>query len=47
MQYNELGGRSTAVQSSALRMSVNFTDMTIDTQGLSRHPDRMQWLQRH
>ena len=41
MQYNELGGRSNgrAVQRSQ-DAGVNFTDMTIDTQGVSRHPDQ-------
>jgi hypothetical protein len=41
MQYGELGGRSNgrAVQRSE-DAGVNFTDMTIDTQGVSRHPDQ-------
>jgi hypothetical protein len=41
MQYGELGGRSNgrAVQRSE-DAGVNFTDMTVDTQGLSRHPDQ-------
>src|SRR5207248_3184529 len=41
MQYSELGGRSNgrAVQRSE-DAGVNFTDMTIDTQGVSRHPDQ-------
>ena len=41
MQYGELGGRSNgrAVQRSE-DAGVNFTDMTIDAQGVSRHPDQ-------
>ncbi len=41
MQYNELGGRSNgrAVQRSE-DAGVSFTDMTIDTHGVSRHPDQ-------
>jgi hypothetical protein len=41
MQYGELGGRSNgrAVQRSE-DAGVNFTDMTIDTRGVSRHPDQ-------
>lgn len=41
MQYGELGGRSNgrAVQRSG-DAGVNFTDMTIDTQGVSLHPDQ-------
>jgi hypothetical protein len=41
MQYSEIGGRSNgrAVQRSD-DAGVNFTDMTIDTQGVSRHPDQ-------
>jgi hypothetical protein len=41
MQYSELGRRSNgrAVQRSE-DAGVNFTDMTIDTQGVSRHPDQ-------
>jgi len=41
MQYGELGNRSNgrAVQRSE-DAGVNFTDMTIDTQGVSRHPDQ-------
>jgi hypothetical protein len=41
MQYSEIGGRSNgrAVQRSE-DAGVNFTDMTIDTQGVSRHPDQ-------
>jgi hypothetical protein len=41
MQYSEIGGRSNgrAVQRSE-DAGVNFTDMTIDTQGISRHPDQ-------
>jgi hypothetical protein len=41
MQYGEIGGRSNgrAVQRSE-DAGVNFTDMTIDTQGVSRHPDQ-------
>jgi hypothetical protein len=41
MQYSEIGGRSNgrAVQRSE-DAGVNFTDMTVDTQGVSRHPDQ-------
>jgi hypothetical protein len=41
MQYPEIGGRSNgrAVQRSE-DAGVNFTDMTIDTQGVSLHPDQ-------
>jgi hypothetical protein len=41
MQYSEIGGRSNgrAVQRSE-DAGVNFTDMTIDTHGVSRHPDQ-------
>ena len=41
MQYSELGGRSNgrAIQRSE-DGGVNFTDMTIDTQGVSLHPDQ-------
>src|SRR4029077_7837112 len=41
MQYCEMGGRSNGreVQRSE-DAGVNFTDMTIDTQGVSRHPDQ-------
>ena len=41
MQYGELGGRSNgrAVQRSE-DAGVNFTDMTIDARGVSRHPDQ-------
>ena len=41
MQYGELGGRSNgrAIQRSE-DAGVNFTDMTIDTQGVSLHPDQ-------
>ncbi len=41
MQYSELGRRSNgrAIQRSE-DAGVNFTDMTIDTQGVSRHPDQ-------
>jgi hypothetical protein len=41
MQYGELGGRSNgrAIQRSQ-DAGVNFTDMTIDTQGVSLHPDQ-------
>jgi len=41
MQYGELGGRSNgrAVQRSG-DAGVNFTDMTIDTGGISLHPDQ-------
>jgi hypothetical protein len=41
MQYGELGNRSNgrAVQRSE-DAGVNFTDMTIDTQGVSLHPDQ-------
>ncbi len=41
MQYSEIGGRSNgrAVQRSE-DAGVNFTDMTIDTQGVSLHPDQ-------
>jgi hypothetical protein len=41
MQYSELGGRSNgrAIQRSS-DAGVNFTDMTIDTQGVSLHPDQ-------
>ena len=41
MQYGEIGNRSNgrAVQRSD-DAGVNFTDMTIDTQGVSRHPDQ-------
>lgn len=41
MQYGEIGGRSNgrAVQRSE-DAGVNFTDMTIDTQGVSLHPDQ-------
>jgi hypothetical protein len=41
MQYPEIGRRSNgrAVQRSE-DAGVNFTDMTIDTQGVSRHPDQ-------
>jgi len=41
MQYGEIGGRSNgrAVQRSE-DAGVNFTDMTIDTQGASLHPDQ-------
>jgi hypothetical protein len=41
MQYSEIGGRSNgrAIQRSE-DAGVNFTDMTIDTQGVSRHPDQ-------
>jgi hypothetical protein len=41
MQYGELGGRSNgrAIQRSE-DAGVNFTDMTIDTQGISLHPDQ-------
>jgi hypothetical protein len=41
MQYGEIGGRSNgrAVQRSD-DAGVNFTDMTIDTQGVSLHPDQ-------
>lgn len=41
MQYGEIGGRSNgrAVQRSE-DAGVNFTDMTIDSQGVSLHPDQ-------
>ncbi len=41
MQYSEIGGRSNgrAVQRSE-DAGVSFTDMTVDTQGISRHPDQ-------
>jgi hypothetical protein len=41
MQYSEIGGRSNgrAIQRSE-DAGVNFTDMTIDTQGVSLHPDQ-------
>ena len=41
MQYSEIGGRSNgrAVQRSE-DAGVNFTDMTIDSQGVSLHPDQ-------
>ena len=41
MAYSELGGRSNgrAIQRSE-DAGVNFTDMTIDTQGVSLHPDQ-------
>ncbi len=41
MQYSELGGRSNgrAIQRSE-DAGVNFTDMTIDTPGVSLHPDQ-------
>jgi hypothetical protein len=41
MQYSEIGGRSNgrAVQRSE-DAGVNFTDMTIGTDGVSRHPDQ-------
>jgi hypothetical protein len=41
MQYSEIGGRSNgrAIQRSA-DAGVNFTDMTIDTPGVSLHPDQ-------
>jgi hypothetical protein len=41
MQYSELGGRSNgrAIQRS-VDAGVNFTDMTIDTHGVSLHPDQ-------
>jgi hypothetical protein len=41
MQYSEIGGRSNgrAIQRS-VDAGVNFTDMTIDTQGVSLHPDQ-------
>jgi hypothetical protein len=41
MQYGELGGRSNgrAIQRSQ-DAGVNFTDMTIDTNGVSLHPDQ-------
>jgi hypothetical protein len=41
MQYSEIGGRSNgrSVQRSE-DAGVHFTDMTIDTQGVSRHPDQ-------
>ena len=41
MQYSEIGGRSNgrAVQRSE-DAGVNFTDMTIDTEGASLHPDQ-------
>ena len=41
MQYGELGGRSNgrAIQRSE-DAGVHFTDMTIDTQGVSLHPDQ-------
>jgi len=41
MQYGELGGRSNgrAIQRSE-DAGVNFTDMTIDTNGVSLHPDQ-------
>jgi len=41
MQYGELGGRSNgrAIQRSE-DAGVHFTDMTIDTQGISLHPDQ-------
>ena len=41
MQYNDLGIARTgrAIQRSE-DAGVNFTDMTIDTQGVSRHPDQ-------
>ena len=41
MQYSELGGRSNgrAIQRSE-DLGVDFTDMTIDTQGVSLHPDQ-------
>jgi hypothetical protein len=41
MQYSEIGGRSNgrAVQRSE-DAGVNFTDMTVDTHGVSRHPDQ-------
>jgi hypothetical protein len=41
MQYPEIGGRSNgrAIQRSE-DAGVNFTDMTIDTQGISLHPDQ-------
>jgi hypothetical protein len=41
MQYSEIGGRSNgrAIQRSA-DAGVNFTDMTIDTHGVSLHPDQ-------
>ena len=41
MQYGEIGGRSNgrAIQRSE-DAGVNFTDMTIDTNGVSLHPDQ-------
>jgi hypothetical protein len=41
MQYSEIGGRSNgrAIQRS-VDAGVNFTDMTIDTHGVSLHPDQ-------
>src|SRR5258708_40065279 len=41
MQYAELGGRSNgrAIQRS-MDSGMNFTDMTIDTHGVSLHPDQ-------
>ena len=41
MSYSEIGGRSNgrAIQRSE-DAGVNFTDMTIDTQGISLHPDQ-------
>ncbi len=41
MKYSEIGGRSNgrAIQRSE-DAGVNFTDMTIDTQGVSLHPDQ-------
>jgi hypothetical protein len=41
MQYSEIGGRSNgrAIQRS-VDAGVNFTDMTIDNQGVSLHPDQ-------
>ena len=41
MQYSEIGGRSNgrAIQRSE-DAGVDFTDMTIDTQGISLHPDQ-------
>lgn len=41
MQYGEIGGRSNgrAIQRSQ-NAGVDFTDMTIDTQGISLHPDQ-------
>ena len=44
MQYGELGGSSHRSNGRAIQRSedagVNFTDMTIDTQGVSLHPDQ-------